>query len=51
MLCYSNGTDNKYKDGSHKPKQCRTPFGADTTYIAVNANAHGWKTRSGMSEF
>ena len=27
------------------------PVGADTTYIAVNANAHGRKTRPGMSEF
>ena len=26
-------------------------FRADTTYIAVNANAHGRKTRPGMSEF
>ena len=27
------------------------PVGADTTYIAVNANAHGRKTRPGMSDF
>jgi len=28
---------------SRKPKQCSTPVRADTTYIAVNANAHGRK--------
>jgi len=32
-------------------KQCCTPVRADATYIAVNANARGRKTRPGMSEF
>jgi len=42
---------NTKKNKSRKPKQCSTPVHADTTYIAVNANAHGKKTRPGMSEF
>jgi len=29
----------------------RASVRADTTYIAVNANAHGRKTRPGMPEF
>jgi len=41
----------KYKNRSRKPKQRSTPVRADTTYIAVNANAHGRKTRPGMAEF
>jgi len=41
----------KYKNRSRKPKQHSTPVRADTTYIAMNANAHGKKTRPGMSEF
>ena len=48
-LAILNAWNKKYKDRSHEPKQCRTPVRADTTYIAVNANAHGRKTHPGMS--
>ena len=38
------------KDRIRKLEQCKTSVRANTTYIAVNANAHGRKTRPGMSE-
>jgi len=41
----------KYKNKTRKPKQYSTLVRAGITYIAVNANAHGRKTRPGMSEF